>query len=365
MMAKEPAQRYQSAAEVAEALAVWTPSGAAASEGLEPLEAAPTLTAGDGPGAGTKTGPSSSGGGAAAPGRQVRGNKRGWAVALGLACVLVLGGAVGFALYRAALPRTPEGDRPGAQPGPAAGSARPRLRLLVPAYFYPGGEGLAQWQRLLQAPDPAAVVIIVNTASGPGEKVNPHFARVVDQARAKGFTLVGYVSTRYGKRPAEEVKEDVDRWTRFYPGVEGIFFDEQASAAKAINYYAGLYEYTRKRRGLRQVVSNPGTACAEEYLARPAADIVCLVESTKALSQFRSPPWAAAYPAGRFAALLHTVAEPGRMKQDVLAMAGKRLGYCYITDRAPPNPWDRLPGYWEAELAAVRQANDRNERQEP
>ena len=54
-----------------------------------------------------------------------------------------------------------------------------------------------------------------------------------------------------------------------------------------------------------------------------------------------------------------------RMKQDVLGMAGKRLGYCYMTDKGLPNPWDRLPGYWEAELAAVLQANDPDQRQEP
>ena len=116
---------------------------------------------------------------------------------------------------------------------------------------------------------PSSVVIIVNPDSGPGKVRRPNFARVIDQAKEKGFTVIGYVSTRYAKRPAEEVKEDVDRWVRLYPGVQGIFFDEQASAADRVDYYAALYEYARKQRGLRLVVSNPGTTCAEEYLARP------------------------------------------------------------------------------------------------
>jgi serine/threonine protein kinase len=46
MLAKEPAQRYQAAAQVAEALAVWAQSGAPPTARLVPLEAAPTLTAG-------------------------------------------------------------------------------------------------------------------------------------------------------------------------------------------------------------------------------------------------------------------------------------------------------------------------------
>ena len=33
------------------------------------------------------------------------------------------------------------------------------------------------------------------------------------------------------------------------------------------------------------------------------------------------------------------------------------MGYVYITDDQGPNPYDRLPSYWEAEIEAVRQAN--------
>ena len=44
----------------------------------------------------------------------------------------------------------------------------------------------------------------------------------------------------------------MDRWVRLYPGVAGIFVDEQASAAERVDYYAVLYEYARKQRGLRR-----------------------------------------------------------------------------------------------------------------
>jgi serine/threonine protein kinase len=366
MMAKDPGQRYQTAAEVAKALAPW------AQPGVPPLRTeAPATTVPSGdltPLKGSSISqqvpvpPAEETG--SAPGRPGRWQLRGWAVAVWLAAVLIAVGAVSFAVYHIALPDGPEDDRP-PQRRTVAANATPRLRLLVPAYFYPGGEGLAEWQRLLKAPAPATVVIIVNAASGPGKAVDPNFARVIDKAQEKGFTLIGYVSTSYAKRPAEEVKEDIDRWVRFYPGVEGIFIDEQASGATDIGYYAALYQYTRKRRGLRLVVANPGTTCAEEYLRRPGADVVCPVESTRPLRQFRPPAWAAGYQAGRFAALLHRVADPGRMKQDILGMADRRLGYCYITDRSPPNPWDRLPGYWQEELAAVQQVNERSERQGP
>jgi hypothetical protein len=227
----------------------------------------------------------------------------------------------------------------------------------VPAYFYPAGEGLAQWDRLLGAPDPAAVVIIANPDSGPGKGANPKYVQVIDRARQKGFTVIGYVPTNYAKRPLGEAKDDIDRWIRFYPGVRGIFFDEQASAADRISYYAELYGYARKERGLPLVINNPGTTCAEDYLSRPAADVVCLVESGKDFSSFHPPAWASGYRAACFAGLIVKIDDPVRMKHYVLEMVAKRVGYCYITDGQGPNPWDRLPRYWEAEVEAVQQVN--------
>ena len=229
---------------------------------------------------------------------------------------------------------------------------------MIPAYFYPGGDGLAEWERLLKAPVPANVVLIANPSSGPGTVTDEKYLRVFDEATKRGFTLIGYVSTQYGKRPAEQVREEIDRWLRLYPGVQGVFFDEQASGIDRVDYYAALYDYARKQRGLRLVVSNPGTICAEEYVARPAADVVCLVESAKAFGQFRPPPWAGQYPASRFAALVCQLGDPEGMKQSLQEMAEKHVGACYLTDEKLPNPWGRLPRYWEAELDALRKANE-------
>ena len=35
----------------------------------------------------------------------------------------------------------------------------------------------------------------------------------------------------------------------------------------------------------------------------------------------------------------------------------KRIGYFYATDGEMPNPWDRLPPYWEEEVEAVKRLN--------
>jgi serine/threonine protein kinase len=282
-----------------------------------------------------------------------------WPVVAAAAVLLLGAGIAGFTLISRKGGEAPPAStgQPGRDAPLAPAAATPRLRLMVPAYFYPGGEGMAQWDRLLEAPDPSVVVIIVNTASGPGKEADPNYARIIGRARQKGFIVIGYVPTIYAKRPLKEVKEDIDRWILFYPGIRGIFFDEQASSPDRISYYADLYEYTRKQRGLDLVINNPGTTCAEEYLTQPAADVVCLIESTKDLSEFHFPAWTSRYKPARFAGAFPKIGDPMKMKHYVRELVAKGVGYCYITDDQEPNPWDRLPSYWHAEVEAVQQVN--------
>jgi hypothetical protein len=45
------------------------------------------------------------------------------------------------------------------------------------------------------------------------------------------------------------------------------------------------------------------------------------------------------------------------MKKAVHRAAELKVGYIYITDDVGPNPYDRLPSYWDAEIEEVRQLN--------
>jgi hypothetical protein len=144
-----------------------------------------------------------------------------------------------------------------------------------------------------------------------------------------------------------------------YPHVQGIFFDEQASGADKVDYYAALYEAARRDLRDALVVTNPGTLCAEEYLSRPAADVACLAEVTKDFGAYRPPSWADRYPASRFAALITGAESPEQMKRQVREMAENKVGYCYVTDGAGANPWERLPPYWEVEVTTVQRLNER------
>jgi hypothetical protein len=230
----------------------------------------------------------------------------------------------------------------------------PPVRVLVPAYFYPTGEGLKLWERLIKTASLAHLVVVANPASGPGRKIDSNYARILPRLRKAGATIVGYVTTGYGKRAPEEIKADVDAWLRLYPGViHGIFFDEQASGPERVDYQAAFYDYVRKEQRLELVITNPGTVCDEGYLARPAADFACLYENHEGFDEFRLPAWASKVPASRFIALSYKVKTADQMRERLKQTLARGFGFVCISDAEGDSPWSRLPSYWEGELEAV------------
>jgi hypothetical protein len=248
---------------------------------------------------------------------------------------------------------------PGAAGAAQETAAKPsRVQLLVPAYFYPAGDGAKEWDKLLAAADRVPIVAIVNPASGPGRRVDPNYTALLEKAaKARRLTLIGYVTTSYAKRPAAEVKADVDQWLKLYPGIHGIFFDEQASAAEHVDYQAELYRHVRETRKLKLVITNPGTTCDEGYVAKPAADAICLFEGPKPFEAAPLPDWHDKYSAQRAAALSYSIETTEAMQRLMTFAAKRHVGYCYITDAAGNNHWSRLPSYWDEEIVAAEKAN--------
>lgn len=231
-----------------------------------------------------------------------------------------------------------------------------KMRLLVPAYFYPSGKGANEWERLLVAPEEAGVVAIMNPASGPGRRIDPNYTKIVEQSKKSKISLIGYISTSYGKRKTEEIKADVDQWVRFYPGIQGIFFDEQASGTEQLEQLAALYEQVRKTHKLSLVVTNPGTICNEKYLAQPVSDVACLYEGHERWDRFSPPAWTKDLKPERIAGLAYQVAAD-QMPKYLRQAQDRRLGWIYVTDDKGANPWDQLPSYWEDEVKELVKLN--------
>jgi Spherulation-specific family 4 len=232
-----------------------------------------------------------------------------------------------------------------------------RVRILIPAYFYPGGKTLDDWQRMIDASTRVPIIAVMNIESGPGRDRNPEYAAILDRAIDHGVTVVGYVHTRYGARPASEVESEIDRWLKYYPPIQGIFFDAQAGPAGFEAYYESLAAYARRKICDALIINNPGTTCAPTYLERKISSATCVIESADSLENYRLPLTAGRFTSNRFAALCFGVVKVDAMRSYIEKLPELRLGYVFITDQQLPNPWHGLPEYWEAEVDAVRRVN--------
>ena len=243
-----------------------------------------------------------------------------------------------------------------AAPSRAAEPATSPVRLLVPAYFYPGVKGMDEWKRLAKAAKDVPIVAIANPASGPGQRQDPAYVAALKLAQDAGVTVIGYVSTSYAKRELADVKADIDGWLKLYPSIDGFFFDEQASGKESVPFYQTVAAHARERRKETNclIVTNPGTTCAKEYLAPfTGINIACLHENSTGFDQYRRPEWARDLPAAQ----IYNEPSLKQMREHMKAAAEKGIGYIYVTDATGVNPWDRLPTYWELEVAALKHSH--------
>jgi hypothetical protein len=228
-----------------------------------------------------------------------------------------------------------------------------RLKLIVPAYIYPSGDGRREWQRLLDAASRAEIVVIANPNSGPGEDRNFEYDTIFTEAARRGVRVVGYVSTNFGTRPQEDIKKDVDTWLNLYPRIRGFFFDQQPREGQYAPQFAELRAYARGKLKDALVITNPGIPCDEAYLARNVSDVTCIFLNYQGFDRFELPPSFKVYEPSRFAVMPYGVADAETMKAFVKAVILKGIGYVYISDAKPPNSWNKLPAYWEEEVEVV------------
>lgn len=226
--------------------------------------------------------------------------------------------------------------------------ARTKIRLLIPAYFHPV-TGKQNWEKLLRASESHEVIAVVNPASGPGEKPDPSYVSLLKKAESSQLKLLGYVTTDYAKRDLSAVKEDVDRWLRFYPQIDGFFLDSQASSAKHLKYYQDLSRYVLQNRKDLLLVSNPGTDCDPELYQQTPIDAFCRSEGKKV-------HWAEGekLAGDREVILVYGIGKAEQMQQIVEEAKKRKVGYLFVTEDVLPNPWDSLPTYWDAELTSVQ-----------
>ena len=235
------------------------------------------------------------------------------------------------------------------------------LKILLPLYIYPNWyEAEAYvWSDVARAADRVPIVAIINPNNGPnGKPPNQDYERGLKDLRQSDITILGYVYTKYGDRPIEEVKRDIDLYHNYYD-VNGIFLDESASNVKQIKYYHDIYYYIKTKTNLDQVVINPGTHTDEAYLTQPAADTSVIFENySEAWEGYKPQSYLSRYKSKHFASLIHSVPDAATMKSHIDRAVARNIGYIYITDDSPTDndgdPWNSLPSYWQEEVEYIQ-----------
>jgi hypothetical protein len=226
------------------------------------------------------------------------------------------------------------------------------LSVLVPAYFYPTPGG--DWDRLAAAAGKIHLDAILNPDNGPGPAQDPNYVQAVNKFRGAGGHVLGYVYTNYGNRSLAAVEADVKSYISFYP-IDGIFVDQMTSDNNAAHYayYGSLYHYIKTQNSSYQVFGNPGTNTQEAYLTRSTANTLVIFENDTGYDTFSPSPWVFNHQPSHFANLVLNVPSAAAMQNDLHLAYHRNTGWVYVTDATLPNPYDRLPSYWDQEVAAV------------
>lgn len=259
--------------------------------------------------------------------------------------------------------------------------AKTFVDILVPAYFYPGvdgnGNGQDDWKDMANAVEHIGVTAIMNPNSGSGENSNPDYVAAVTHLRQRGGLVIGYLSTAHGQRPIADLKKEIKNYIDWYK-VDGFFFDEmpttfvmdglEKNKKQAVyKYYDNLFAYVNKFRNHSYVVGNPGNLTEEKFLNLPAADALITLENDMTAQTVIDPPtfgaqaytpatWqlSSSHDATEFGLILHNVQNVADMNAIIDAGVQKGFGLYYVTDDVLPNPFDRLPVYWDAMVLKIR-----------
>jgi hypothetical protein len=215
--------------------------------------------------------------------------------------------------------------------------ATPPPRLVVPAYFHPAVYP-DQWEWLAEHAAQIAMVVL-NVANGPGTAPEAPFKEATERLHSAGVTVIGYVDTNYGQRPARHIMSELGQYQDWYQ-VSGVCLDRVASVAAKLAYYGALTARLRKA-GADTVFFNHGAYPVPAYAEH--ADLLGTFEGPwPVYRQLNIPAWAAAWPADKFYHVVYSV-PPERFGEAAQLAIKRNAASVYITERGGANPYDRLP----------------------
>jgi hypothetical protein len=246
---------------------------------------------------------------------------------------------------------TPTGGGTASGGTPATGGsaapipAAPATAALVPLYTVPSDSSWAALAAAKTAHINVPVYAIIDPANGPGAAADAGYAAGIGKLQLAGVTVIGYVPTSYGARSVAAIQADIDHWKQFYPGIQGIFFDEMSIRLGDELIYKTVSQYA-KSKGMTFTVGNPGVDTKPTFVG--ATDTVIIYEGAGFPPTTALSGWHTSYPKSSFAILAYGVPA---LDHAAIKEARNYVGYVYVNTDVLPNPWDSLPSYLGALFA--------------
>ncbi len=220
-------------------------------------------------------------------------------------------------------------------------------------YIFP--ESQDTWQKInTDAPEGSLIVTLPARdvswdSDKPFSSLDPALQENISEASERGLNPLGYVGTRGGTRPIEEVKAEIDSWYA-HSDVKGIYLGDSgnhngsgyATDAQSEAYFKDIGNYIKSKGGLAAI--NGGATPNRDYM--DTFDIQGTYEgyADSYGDQQRSADWQGDYSPDRFAAMLVGVQQSDIARAEYMARANHN-GYIFI---APDYgiPGTRSNSYW-------------------
>ena len=219
------------------------------------------------------------------------------------------------------------------------------LKAMIPMYIYP--TYLGSFWNVVEAHPVDVEYVIANVDTGPGTSANSDYTTHVDNCRAVGIKVLGYVDTNYAGIAQSTVEAEMTIWNSLY-AVEGFFFDGVPNVVGGEAYYTALNVYAKSLNPDFVTVNNFGTTFAASYM--PTAEIHVITENTETNLLANVPSlvgyeFVFSYAPSRFAQVIYD-ATADNLHADMAAVAKRYSAYVFIT---PDGAYGTQPPYWTQE----------------
>jgi hypothetical protein len=214
--------------------------------------------------------------------------------------------------------------------------------LYVPLYTYPTS---STWQTLIntKTTHPSlAMIAAINPSSGVGSASDSNYVNGINNLKAVGIKVIGYIYTSYGSRDPNVINAEVDKYKLWY-NVDGIFFDEMSNVSGKEQYYKDRTAYI-KSKGMTFVMGNPGASTLQSFVGTVDCILIYELGGYLSVSSVASRTFNG-QPANSYFGIIPYACPT--LDTNWVSQVKPYCGWIYVTNDVLPNPWDSLPSYLE------------------